>query len=83
MYQNHPTVPGIDTLPTMYDLPSESAEEMETFFAYLSGSHQDYFGFCVGWGINRSPLQHFGLGFFDFGESIDNLEHNYPLQERH
>jgi Uma2 family endonuclease len=28
MYQNQSTVPGIDTLPTMYDLPSESAEEM-------------------------------------------------------
>ena len=28
MYQNHPAVPGIDTLPTMYDLPSEDPEEM-------------------------------------------------------
>jgi Uma2 family endonuclease len=28
MYQNHPAIPDIDTLPTMYDLPSEDPEEM-------------------------------------------------------
>ncbi len=28
MYQNHPAVSGIETLPTMYDLPSEDPEEM-------------------------------------------------------
>jgi hypothetical protein len=27
MYQNNPTIP-VNTLPTMYDLPSESPEEM-------------------------------------------------------
>jgi Uma2 family endonuclease len=28
MYQNYPPVPSIDTLPTMYDLPSENLEEI-------------------------------------------------------
>jgi Uma2 family endonuclease len=28
MYQNHPAVPDINALPTMYDLPSEDLEEM-------------------------------------------------------
>jgi hypothetical protein len=28
MYQNHSAVLGIETLPTMYDLPSEDPEEM-------------------------------------------------------
>ncbi|WP_373541622.1 Uma2 family endonuclease [Chamaesiphon sp.] len=28
MYQNHPAIPGIESLPTMYDLPSEDPEEM-------------------------------------------------------
>ena len=28
MSQNHPAVPATDTLPTMYDLPSEDKEEM-------------------------------------------------------
>jgi hypothetical protein len=33
MYQGHPPASAAETLPTMYDLPSESPEEMGLPFA--------------------------------------------------